>query len=222
MKKVIISAVLLLFAWAMSAQEPTTTWPYLYPEFREGTAYLKDRTQSVQQYNIHIRHDRLHFIDKQGIIRETVPGDIVMVEIGGDAYYNVDGEMMKVVAKTEKGFVAAEILGDFAALLETGGAYGTSSTTSATQKLSSIDTNNQINQSYMLIQQNKSNGAMVDLVTKLFLVGPSFRIPATKKEVESLIPEDRKADWKAWQKANKVKWNKPESLAGVVEFLTNL
>jgi hypothetical protein len=63
---------------------------------------------------------------------------------------------------------------------------------------------------------------MVDLVTKLYLVGPSFRIPATKKDVESLIPEDRKADWKAWQKNNKVKWNKPESLSGVVEFLTNL
>ena len=212
----------MLLAWAASAQDPTTTWPYLYPEFQEGTAYLKDQSRSVQKYNIHIRHDHLHFIDKEGIVREVVPGDVLMVEIGGDAYYNVNGEMMKVAAKTDKGLVVAEILGDFAALLETGGAYGTSSTTSATRKLSSIDTDSQINQSYMLLQQGKSNGAMVDLVTKWYLVGPSFRIPATKKDVESLIPEDRKADWKAWQKSNKVKWNKPESLSGVVEFLTNL
>ncbi len=212
----------MLLAWVASAQDPTTTWPYLYPEFQEGTAYLKDQSRSVQKYNIHIRHDHLHFIDKEGIVREVVPGDVLMVEIGGDAYYNVNGEMMKVAAKTDKGLVVAEILGDFAALLETGGAYGTSSTTSATRKLSSIDTDSQINQSYMLLQQGKSNGAMVDLVTKWYLVGPSFRIPATKKDVESLIPEDRKADWKAWQKNNKVKWNKPESLSGVVEFLTNL
>lgn len=212
----------MLLAWAASAQDPTTTWPYLYPEFKEGTAFLKDESQVIQKYNIHIRHDKLHYIDKQGIVREAILGDVLMVEIDGDAYYNVNGEMMKIAAKTEKGFVVAEILGDFAALLETGGAYGTSSTTSATQKLSSIDTDSQINQSYMLLQQGKREGAMVDLVTKWYLVGPSFKIPATKKDVESIVPEDRKADWKAWQKANKVKWNKPESLAGVVEFLTNL
>ena len=212
----------MLLAWAASAQDPTTTWPYLYPEFKEGTAFLKDESQVIQKYNTHIRHDKLHYIDKQGIVREAILGDVLMVEIDGDAYYNVKGEMMKIAAKTEKGFVVAEILGDFAALLETGGAYGTSSTTSATQKLSSIDTDSQINQSYMLLQQGKREGAMVDLVTKWYLVGPSFKIPATKKDVESIVPEDRKADWKAWQKANKVKWNKPESLAGVVEFLTNL
>ena len=37
------------------------------------------------------------------------------VEIDGDRYINMGGSMLKVLAQNEKGCVAAEILGDFAA-----------------------------------------------------------------------------------------------------------
>ena len=219
MKKILFVAVMLLIAAAGFAQEPTTTWPYLYPEFRQGTIYMNDGTTLVEQLNVHLRKGRLHFIDKKDIVREAVVPDVKLVKIGEDTFAQVKGEMMKVVLATEHGFVVVETLGDFASLQETGGAYGTSSTTSATRRLSSLDTDAQINQNHMLLLQYRSGGKMLPTVSKYFLSGPDFQVQASRREVESILPEGRQAEWKAWLKANKVKWNKPESLAAVVEFL---
>ena len=222
MKNLLICAAAMLIALAASAQDgPTTTWPYLYPDFTQGTIYLLGGTTVVQDMNVHIRHDRLHYIDKGGVVKEAVLDEVMMVTIGDDRYVNVYGEMMKVIAEGEKkGLVVAEILGDFSALLETGGAYGVSSTTSATRKLSSIETDAQINQPHMLLKQSKTDGQMLNLITNYYIVTSKYRIKATKKDVTASIPKDRQDEWKAWLKKNKIKWNKPGSLVAVADFLS--
>ena len=202
-----------------SAQDPTTNWPYLFPAFESGAVAFRGADSKQYLLNVHLRHGQLHYLNDEGTIMEANLMEVEGAEIGGTAFLNVGGEMMQVVSKSESGCVVAEKLGDYDALLETGGAYGTSSVTSATRKLSSIDTDNQINQNHMLLQQSRENGEALDIISKYYLFYEGNKVKADKREVEKIIPDNRKAEWKAWSKDNKIKWNQPESLQKVVDFL---
>jgi len=104
--------------------------------------------------------------------------------------------------------------------MEATGAYGVSSTSSATMKLTSIQTDSQVNQNYMNILNEKEKGVILNVDTKLYVVTPTYKVRATKKDVEASLPADKAAQFKAFLKANKVKWNNPQSLLSVVSFLS--
>ena len=73
----------------------------------------------------------------------------------------------------------------------------------------------------MLILQEKENGAELNLITTYYLIQGKSCIKATRKDVESVLSDAAKANWKAWLKANKIKWKDPESLLKVVEFISD-
>lgn len=222
MKKIFVTLSMLCLAFFAGAADynPTSTWPYLYEDFQEGTIYMIQGTKMIQKVNVHCAHGKLHFLDKE-IIKEVIPTDVLMVEIGSDKYFAQYGVMYKIVAQNDNGMVLASILGDFAALNETGGAYGTSSTSSATTKLSSFELEGQVNQNHMLILQSKDNGAELNLKTTYYVKTPKFFAKASAKELGSVLDAGKSAQWKAWQKEHKIKWNKPESVLEVVNFLVS-
>ena len=45
MKKFLFMCAGTLMAVAAFAQEPTTNWPYLYPEFKEGELNVRSKTE---------------------------------------------------------------------------------------------------------------------------------------------------------------------------------
>ena len=219
MKK-IATAVLAIFATiALWAQEYSTMWPYLYPEFTEGTVMLKDGSKLVYQMNVHILQGRLHFLDK-GVIKEAVTDDLLLVKIGDDQFMNVDGSVMKVVASNEKGFVAALQLGDFDKLRDSGGAYGSSTTSSATRKLTSIDVAGKVNQNHMELWESRHGGELVDLVTTYYIVTPQFVSEASQRAIREKLDDAGKASFKQWLKQHKIKWKNPDSLLQLTDFLT--
>lgn len=215
-----ILTLTLCMGFSASAQEdgPTTTWPYLYSSFRPGTILLGGEKTRAGELNIHVRHGRLHYLDN-GNVKEALLTDVMGVEIDGTRYLNWEGAMLRVDAQNEKGCVVASILGDYSALQETGGAYGSSSATSATRKLSSLDMDSQINQNHMLLLQNKMNGKDIPLETRYYLMFDGKVIPANRKDVERSLFPDRKAEWKAWLKTHKIKWKEPQSVLEVLDFL---
>lgn len=217
-RNALLSALFLMIAASAGAQSPTTTYPYLYPTFIEGKVIMTGGKEEKREMNIHLRHDNLHFIDN-GIIKSAFLTDVIAVEIGTDIFIPVDGQMLKVVAKNDHGVVAAEILGDFAASMEAVGAYGIASTSSATMKLTSVQTDNQVNQNYMNILNEKSRGVELRVDTKYWLVSPDFRIRATKRGVEETLPEEKTPLWKSFLKTHKVKWKEPHSLLQVLDWL---
>jgi len=205
----------------MNAQEECSTmWPYLYKDFQQGTIYKKGGEKFVQQVNIHTLKGRLHFID-DGKIKEVTSSDVLLLQIGEDKFMNVAGDIMKVVASNEKGFIAAYIIGDFEKLNDTGGAYGTSTTNSATMKLSSVQVAGHIGQNHMEMRENRSNGELVPLITTYYVVTPDLTCKASRRELEAAFTAERKASFKTWLKSNKIKWNDPESLLTLVEFINN-
>ncbi len=218
MKKFLVVLALLAGVCAR-AQEYSTTWPYLYPDFTEGTVYLANGGKAVYMMNVHVLKGRLHYLEND-VIKEAISSDVKVARIKDDEYVSVGTDILKVVAKEERGLVAALILGQFDRLRDSGGAYGSSTTSSATRKLSSIDVGGKVNQNHMELWQSKSSGEPVDVKETYYLVTPGKNYLATRQGIESELDDAQKEEFKKWCKANKIKWNKPESLLTVLDFIS--
>ncbi len=216
----VISALLLTLC-LLRAQSPTTTYPYLYDQFTTGEVVLIGGKCETRKMNIHLRRDALHYLDNN-IVKEAFLVDVTAVEIKNDVFLPVNGRMMKVVAKSDKGCIVEEILGDFDGSREATGAYGGSSTTSATMKLTSIQTDSQINQNYMNILNEKDQGVELKTEHKYYVVCGKWKIGATKKDIAGAIPQEKAELWKAFQKEHKIKWRNPQSLLTIMDFLETL
>ena len=199
--------------------EPTTTWPYIYPEFQSGE--LKKITGAPIQgaFNIHVLESRLHFIEN-GMIREMLPSEILSLRAGDDYFASVSGKMMKVLAKSDHGFVAEEVLVDVARLNATGGAYGSSSNSISTQALSSIEGigGTRTNMNHMELKNAKSDGSVLPVIVKRYLVFPGHVVYATKTDVSRLAGID-KDEMNLFIKENKIKWKDEQSLIKVLDFV---
>ena len=223
MRRTILSAfVLILSLYGISAQnyKPTTRWPYLYEDFQAGERKKNVGAPIEGTYNIHILLGTLHFIE-DGMIREALPSEVFSVKIGNDYYANVCGTIMKVLAKSDNGFIAKESLADIAALNNTGGAYGSSSNSIATQALSSMEGigGTRSNMNHMELKNSKDEGQILPLKEKLYLVLPDNVVFAARKDVSEMYGLDKKA-LNAFLKENKIKWQDPQSLIILLDYLS--
>ncbi len=211
----------MLAALQASAQHyaPTTTWPYLYPDFTQGELLTQDGKSIKTELNVHVLRATLHYIDGD-FIKELAPGTIFSASIGGDTYINAGGRMMKVLARNDNGYVAECSEVDIVKLNSTDAAYGSSSTTLGTMSLSSLEgigaTNSSTNINHMELKNSKENGKTLPLITKKYIFVNRMCIYATKRDVLEVVEP---AGFKAFLKANKVKWNDPQSLLSVVDYL---
>jgi hypothetical protein len=202
------------FSWA---QECTTMWPYIYPEFKEGTLYLVGGKQLTAQFNVHVQESRLHYLSN-GIIKETQSENIVLVKIGEDVFMSVDGKVMKVIGSEERGFVATLILGDFDKLFNSSGAYGGSSNSSAVMKLSSIEIGGKTIVNHMELKQNKESGTTIPLKYQYYIVTKGKVYLASKKGIDSQLNESEPVEFKKFLKEHKIKWKDPKSLMTLLDF----
>lgn len=221
MKRFIVACIVMLAALQASAQHyaPTTTWPYLYPDFTQGELLTQDGKSIKTELNVHVLRATLHYIDGD-FIKELAPGTIFSASIGGDTYINAGGRMMKVLARNDNGYVAECSEVDIVKLNSTDAAYGSSSTTLGTMSLSSLEgigaTNSSTNINHMELKNSKENGKTLPLITKKYIFVNRMCIYATKRDVLEVVEP---AGFKAFLKANKVKWNDPQSLLSVVDYL---
>ena len=216
----VLAFMLSIVGLAAQDSEPTTTWPYRYSDFQSGE--LKKLTGAPVQgaFNIHILESRLHFIE-DGMIREMQPSEVVSVKVGDDYYATVSGKMMKVLASSERGFVAEEVLVDIARLNTTGGAYGSSSNSIATQALSSLEGigGTRANMNHMELKNSKDEGSVLPVIVKKYLVFPGYVVYATKNDVSKLVGID-KNEFNAFVKENKIKWKDDQSLIKVLDYVS--
>lgn len=220
MSRITIIAILVASAVTSAfAQSPTTTYPYLYDNFTQGTVVMDDGNKESKQMNVHLREGRLHYIDN-GIIKEAFLKDVAAVEIGNDVYLPVNVSLMKVVAKNDNGCVVLEQLGDFEGAIDGSGAYGASASSSATMKLTSIQTDNQINQNYMNILNEKESGMTLGVLSAYYIVTPKYKVKALRKDIEAALPAERASQLKAYIKEKKVRWKNPQGLLPLVDFLS--
>lgn len=224
MKRItIMLALVFLAAFQMFAQVgPTTTWPYVYEEFQNGTILMIAGKERPGLFNVNLADKKLHFIDG-AYIKASNMTDILSVKIGNDIYQNLGGEIYKVLAKSDKCVVVEDNEINYSALNETGGAYGSSSTTLGTTALSSLEgiggTNSSQNINHMELKLNKENGKQLTLITKKYILVNGHKIFASKRDFMD-APGLDKAAAKVFLKSNKIKWNKPQDLVVAGDFLS--
>ena len=218
MKKIIF-LLMIIFSSTLSAQEVTTNWPYIYSDFIKGTVYYTGGAKTEALMNIHLLRSKLHYLDKE-IIKEAKNADILVVEIGNDKYFAFNDQMLKVISGTQTGFLGELTVADLSALNESGGAYGASSNSQATRKLTSIDS--QSGRTYITnhieLKNNKSGGTLLSVSKKYYIVSNGEIYLATQKGINSKLPEERRSEFKTFVKNNKIRWKTPESLVVLLEF----
>ena len=226
MKKLLFSIIAILMAVAASAQKdsPTTSWPYLYPDFMEGE--LEVRTKITKALvNIHLNLGALHYVE-DGKIKESSTIGITKLVIGEDVFRNVGGKMMKMLAEAEDGFVVEETRANYTAVVKKDGAYGTTALNSTTTK-SFLYNENVLNgyNGYLMTDVYKDLHAMKDqsetlpVLKNRYLVIGLDQIKADRQNVLDIAGLDKKA-FKAFLKAEKIKWDNPQDLAKVIAFIT--
>ena len=212
-----------LVAVAAFAQEPTTNWPYLYPEFKEGELNVRSKTEKAL-FNIHLDLGALHYVE-DGRIKEANVLNATTLVIGNDVFRNVAGKMLKVLARAQGGYIVEEIRATYSAVVRNDGAYGTTALNSTTTK-TFLYNENAINQynGYLMTDVYKDLLAMRDDAEKLpvrknlYIVIGMDQIPADKKSVASLSGLDRKA-LKAFLKSEKIDWNEIGDLVKVIDYI---
>jgi hypothetical protein len=163
MKRVsaIIALCLAAFTCVFAQEEPTTTWPYLFPDFTEGTVVLTKTGQKGGLFNICLDGGKLHYIDGS-LVKSCNPADVMTVMIGHDVFQNVAGKMLKVLAKSDKCLVVEDHEIDYATLNSTESAYGSSANTLGNMSLSSLEgiggSNSSSSLNHMELKHNKDAG----------------------------------------------------------------
>ena len=208
------------------AQNITTMWPYKYSNFRTGTIYFKNQEPLSKQLNVHLLKSTLHYLDGDKI-KEAQPDDIAFVLIDNtiqdisvpDKFYMYNGQLIRAISGDSTAFIAELILADFSAIKESGGAYGASSNTQSTRKLSSLTIGGVSTTSHMELKEKKDEGSSLPIIKKYFIVINGKVYPATRKDIESKLPADKKDAFKQFVKKNKINWKDPNSFPKLLEFL---
>lgn len=226
MKRLLFLFVGILMAADIFAQDyiPTANWPYLYPEFMEGELVRARNKRNKAQFNIHLDLGALHYVEN-GIIKESATLDVVSLIIGEDVFRNVGGKMLKVMAESESGYVVQETRANYSAVVRDDGAYGTTALNSTTTK-TYLHNQNVVNSynGYLLtdvyadLLAMKDDAEILPVRQDLYLVMRQELIPADKKSVADLEGVDKKA-FKAFLKAERIKWDEPEDLVKVMDYI---
>lgn len=220
MKKIAISLITLCCALTIGAQDITTMWPYKYPDFRDGTVYFKNRQTLAAPVNVHLLKSSLHYLDKEEI-KEVTISDIVLVRIDNDNYFMRDNQLMYVIAGDSVAFLGETLMADFAALQDSGGAYGSSSSVQATNKLSSIDIGGITVTDHMELRSKKDGGSLLPVTRKYYIVTAENIYPATRRGIESELSGSEKEAFKQFVKQHKINWKRQASLVTLLEFFKN-
>ena len=222
MKRIVfVEMLLLLFSVGLFASEPTTMWPYLFDDFQEAVIYTHDGNRGESKVNIHLLRNDLHYLNGSQIYTPDNQNEVSRVVLADNrVFVRCEDCFIEVFGETPQAIVGRRVTGDFDRLLQTPGAYGTSSSTSAVDKLSSLQIGGISNLNHDLIRVERENGETLPVTERIYFVVGGELYSANKRAVTKLLPKSEKKAFGAFLKENKIKWKDPESLRKVLEYIS--
>lgn len=209
--------------------KPLTSWPFVYEDFQPGriTTY-QGAAIDYDQLNISLINGKPLFI-KDGKIMEPDSKTIALLVIGEDSYISANGVLLKVLKNTLKSAVVQMEIVDAEAMNKANIGYGKSSLAS-TQNVSAsalsfefevvnagvIDGFN--NKGLDTMKQDKESGETLVTKRSIGIYYKGMFVPATRYDVLNIFGIDKDAV-KDFIKAEKIKFNKVDDLAKLVDFL---
>ena len=209
--------------------KPLTSWPFVYEDFQPGriTTY-QGAAIEYDQLNISLINGKPLFI-KDGKIMEPDSKTIALLVIGEDSYISSNGMLLKVLKNTLKSAVVQMEIVDTEAMNKTNIGYGKSSLAS-TQNVSAsalalesdvmnagvIDGFN--NKGVDTMKQDRNSGETLVTSRSIGIYYKGMFVPATRYDVLNIFGIDKDAV-KDFIKTEKIKFNKVDDLAKLVDFL---
>ena len=224
MKRLLFAGLLgVITSLGLRAGEPTTMWPYLFDDFMEASIYSKSGNKGEAKVNIHLLRNDLHYLNGSQIYCPDNQNDVGRVVFADSTeFVRCENFFIEVLGETPQAILGRRTTGDFDRLLQGTGAYGTSSSTSAVDNLSSLQLGGIANLNYDMIRVERENGQTLPVSTRLcFIVGGEI-VNANKKTVSKLLPESNRKEFNVFLKANKIKWSKVDHLQKVLEYISPL
>jgi len=194
MKRLIIALLSLFITISPSWSQDycKTTWPYLYEHFTAGKVHLLGGGVSEAELNVCVADNKLHFMD-EGVTKEADMEKVLLVEIEGDVYTQIDGLFLKEEVQGPKGMIAAYIEADIAKISETPGAYGSNGTTMATSKISNLSFSNFESVSHANLQRVNEGGKVLELKKTYYVICNGRLQKAVRSTIlKSLNPMQKK------------------------------
>ncbi len=233
MKKITFSLLFLLGSLFLRAQnpdadalpyEPMDSWPYMYEQFESGKVRTTNGALlTYASLNICIADGKLHYIEAGKIMQANMSQIFTALLGENDVYVNAGGKMYRVIVETDEGSILELTSVDVDELSKVDIGYGVSSSTASRTNTSlaglgmeTLDGVNMVNMTITNAEQKKNSGNVLPLKKTLYLYVSGKVIPANKREIQQLVDKDTA---KAFFKANKIKWNKAESLLPLLPFL---
>lgn len=224
-----IRLVLLIcsMSWGMSTFEtvsasgyvPTTTWPYLYEDFVDGTVYFSKEQKTMHlKLNVHLQNCTLHYLEGDKVMQAD-PRNVEMIQLGDVSFIYMNGELVRFI-KAEEGVALVKLVkADLDELNKnTHGAYGMSTTSSSVNQIVSIGALGVSNLIYTRMRQDRKEGKDLPLIEKYYFIFGDKIVEATRKEVEKSLGDNGKTKLKAFLKQNKIKWKEEASLIKLLDF----
>lgn len=198
--------------------DPTTKWPYLYQNFSNGTIYFADNTKVNASVNVHLALSSLHYL-KGDLIFQVEPKDLIRVEIGSDAFIYIDDQLSRILKNVENNLLITLTRVDFDAMAKPGGAYGMSTSSSATRDLSSLEISGLANNNHRQMMIEKEDGKYLPVKVEYLFVVDNQALTASKKNLEKELSPELREKLKLFLKQNRMKWKNEEHLKRLLEFL---
>ncbi len=215
MKKVFWVFVLMISAQCITAQiverntEFTTAWPYLYRDFYKARIEYIDSAQSTQKLNFNLLNYEVQFLVDDALLTIANPDSITRITFSnGDTFMYKDGNWYHLLQ--EDGVkILKRYKGDKNDLMESAGAYGTNTSTSSAQKVSSIEGSSSY--LYMKDLQTKGGGKKFDLIESFYFCKGEVIKSSSMKNLIKLYPS-QKDEIKKVSKSNNINFKNEEDL----------
>ncbi len=225
--KTLIISLCMVVSFSAAAVEtdykPTTTWPYIYEKFQEGS--VKDFRGDVMkhdQLNISVANGKAHFIENETLM-ELDTRSIVLVTIGEDDYVPVSGSLVKVIKKTGHSTIALQTTINIEAMNQSEVGYGGKSSLTNTQKVSAnaVAGGTDSSEYRSLSEMRADEGKPLVLKKTRGLIYNMMFIPASKYDIFNISGLDKNAV-KKFIKDNKIRLSDDDDLSRLADYISTL
>ncbi len=219
LKRCFLSLFACVAMGSLQAGEPTTVWPYLYDDFINAQIYSSSGERSQAKVNVHLLHNDLHYVHNGNVYEAEYQDKVSHIVLEDSTQLVRCGNyFIEVIGETPQAVVGRRTTGDYDRLTQGTGAYGTSSSTSATDNLTSAPFMN--TPSYQFISDERDNGQVLPVTVRYCFVIDGEIIYANKKNITRLLPESEQKEFATFLKTNKIKWKEAESLRKVLDYIS--
>jgi hypothetical protein len=185
---------------------------YLFPKFHEGTAWLRNGTSSVKQFNYNFLLDEMHFIgDAKDTLAIAEPTLVKYFQVDSTIFYYDKGYLREIDKEDAYRLAVKQQMVQVAD--KTHGGYDEPSAVSAIKTYGTINNNGQ---RYQL--QVKKDVQFQEMVSYYITSDFNPFVRASKRNFHILFPEK---EISAFIKEHKTNFNKAEDLIALLRFCSN-